>query len=183
MSPAGRRQRPCRWGLGQVLAVLLALAAILAGGALGLRQLVTAQYTTRNKPSTDDEIYTGSILFPSSDAIKCHQFLSTIAQANSQTTAPLTAKRPTTKARHPHRASGPPCGRRPSATAFDSTRHRLWLRSGLDVMSGERRIARELKATVGTVPLVKDGGQWTFRQMLRFGPSRRKLVCRNFNLT
>jgi hypothetical protein len=75
MSPAGRRQRPCRWGLGQVLAVLLALAAILAGGALGLRQLVTAQYTTRNKPSTDDEIYTGSILFPSSDAIKCHQFL------------------------------------------------------------------------------------------------------------
>jgi hypothetical protein len=57
------------------LSVLVAIAVILAGGALGVRHFVTAQRTTLIKPLTDNEIYTGSILFPSPDAISCRQLL------------------------------------------------------------------------------------------------------------
>jgi len=55
------------------LSVLVAIAVILAGGALGVRHFVTAQRTTLIKPLTDNEIYTGSILFPSPDATSCRQ--------------------------------------------------------------------------------------------------------------
>jgi hypothetical protein len=59
-----------------VLTVLLAIAAIFAAGALTVRQIgMTAPLTTPGKPLSDDEIYTGSILFPSEDATRCHQLL------------------------------------------------------------------------------------------------------------
>ena len=51
--------------------VLLAVAAIVAAGAVGVRQIeMAAPLTNSGKPLSDDEIYTGSILFTSEDEIK-----------------------------------------------------------------------------------------------------------------
>jgi hypothetical protein len=77
MTPAGHRRliRP-RSSSEQVLTVLLAIAAFLAAGALGIRQIeMTAPRTNPGKLLSDDEIYTGSILFPSEDETRCHQLL------------------------------------------------------------------------------------------------------------
>jgi hypothetical protein len=74
MTAAGRRRlsRP-RSASEQALTVLLAIAAFVAAGALGIRQIeMTAP---RTSPVSDDEIYTGSILFPSEDETRCHQLL------------------------------------------------------------------------------------------------------------
>ena len=76
MTPAGQRLSRPRWGSGQVLTVLLAIAAIVAAGALGIRQIeITAPITTPGELLSNDEIYTGSILFPSDDETMCHQLL------------------------------------------------------------------------------------------------------------
>ena len=76
MTPAGQRLSRPRWGFGQVLVVLLAVAAIVAAGAVGVRQIeMAAPLTNSGKPLSDDEIYTGSILFPSEDGTRCHQLL------------------------------------------------------------------------------------------------------------
>jgi hypothetical protein len=76
MTPAGRRLRRPRWSSGQVLTVLIAVAAIVVAGALTVRQVgMTVPLTTPGKPLSDDEIYTGSILFPSEDETRCHQLL------------------------------------------------------------------------------------------------------------
>ena len=118
MTAAGQRLSRARWGFGQVLVVLLAVAAIVAAGAVGARQIeMAAPLTNSGKPLNDDEIYTGSILFPSEDETRCHKLRSTIERANSKTTEPSIAKRPTTKARPDRRCSGPPCGHRSSAKA------------------------------------------------------------------
>ena len=59
-----------------MLTALMAVAAIVVAGALTARQVgMTAPPTTSGKPLSDDEIYTGSILFPSEDATRCHQLL------------------------------------------------------------------------------------------------------------
>jgi hypothetical protein len=59
-----------------VLTVLLSIAAFVAAGALGIRQIgMTAPRTNLGKLLSDDEIYTGSILFPSEDETRCHQLL------------------------------------------------------------------------------------------------------------
>jgi hypothetical protein len=59
-----------------VLAVLLAAAAIVAVGAVVVRQAeMVAPLTHSDKPLSDDEIYTGSILFPLKDETRCHQLL------------------------------------------------------------------------------------------------------------
>jgi hypothetical protein len=54
-----------------VLAVLLA-----ATGALRIRQIeTTARLTIPSKPLSEEDIYTGSILFPSDDETTRHQLL------------------------------------------------------------------------------------------------------------
>ena len=74
MTPAANDQAaldgaPCRH-------VLLAVAAIVAAGAVGVRQIeMTAPITNSGEPLSNDEIYTGSILFPSEDETRCHQLL------------------------------------------------------------------------------------------------------------
>jgi hypothetical protein len=76
MTPADQRLSRPRGGFGQVLAVLLAAAAIVAAGAVVVRQAeVVAPLTHSDKPLSDDEIYTGSILFPLKDETRCHQLL------------------------------------------------------------------------------------------------------------
>ena len=77
MTPARRRRlsRP-RSASEQVLTVLLSIAAFVAAGALGIRQIrMTAPRTNPGKLLSDDEIYNGSILFPSEDETRCHQLL------------------------------------------------------------------------------------------------------------
>jgi hypothetical protein len=76
MTPAGPRLNRPRRGSGQVLAGLLAVGAVVAMGALGIRQIeTTARPTIPSKPLSDDGIYTGSILFPADDETTCHQLL------------------------------------------------------------------------------------------------------------
>jgi hypothetical protein len=59
-----------------VLTVLLGIVATVAAAALTVRQTgTTVPLTTPGKPISGAEIYTGSILFPSEDATRCHQLL------------------------------------------------------------------------------------------------------------
>jgi hypothetical protein len=124
MTPAGQRLSRPRWGSGQVVTVLLAIAAIVAAGALGIRQIeITAPITIPGEPLSNDEIYTGSILFPSDDETMCLSYYLTIARANSKTTKPSIAKRPTTEAKPRCRASGPRCVQRSSVKVSGSTKN------------------------------------------------------------
>ena len=75
MISAGRRSSRSRWDPGRVLAVLLGIAAIVAGGILGIRHIEIARLSTPSEVLSDDEIYAGSILLPSADSISCHQLL------------------------------------------------------------------------------------------------------------
>jgi hypothetical protein len=76
MTPADQRLSRTRGGFGQVLAVLLTAAAIVAAGSVVVRQAeMVAPLTHSDNPLSDDEIYTGSILLPLKDETRCHQLL------------------------------------------------------------------------------------------------------------
>jgi hypothetical protein len=120
MTPAGQRLSRPRWGFGQVLVVLLAVAAIVAAGAVGVRQIeMAAPLTNSGKPLSDDEIYTGSRTKQG-----VISYCLTIERANSKTTEPSIAKKPTTEARPARRCSGPPCEHKSSAKASGTELYR-----------------------------------------------------------
>jgi hypothetical protein len=74
MTPADQRLSRLRFG--QMLAVLLASATVDAAGAIGVRQVqMPTPLAHSDKPLSDGEIYTGSILFPLKDETRCHQLL------------------------------------------------------------------------------------------------------------
>jgi hypothetical protein len=66
-----RQRRATRW---LVMPILAAIAAILVIGFFRTLQTEIAERTAKSsKPQSDDEIYSGSILFPSDNGIVCHQ--------------------------------------------------------------------------------------------------------------
>jgi hypothetical protein len=124
MTPAGQRLSRPRWGSGQVVTVLLAIAAIVAAGALGIRQIeITAPITIPGEPLSNDEIYTGSILFPSDDETMCHQLLFDNRTGQFKDNGTVDCQKAYTEAKPRCRASGPRCVQRSSVKVSGSTKN------------------------------------------------------------